>query len=220
MKMAKSWLIIVWALLASSFLFGQSNELYRPNFSVKYNPLAFLAYTSGIELGIERAIRPDASIHLGASYLNDFGIFPDRNFSGYKLISEYRFYSPISKDPNNKFIALRFNFKKVIANGRTYLDRANGNYQELIDLTVDNTTLEFLGVFGKVYPLNTWLSLDLSVVAGAKRLSLSSDDIPDDAFINLTEPLLFNVIPNAPGDYWYPVFRLQAKFNFEFNPSQ
>lgn len=215
MNSARCWLVLVLVFCCSQFLIGQTEELYRPKLSVKYNPLAFIHYTPGIELGLERTISKDQSLHLGGSYLNDFGINPNHNFSGYKLIGEYRLYSPFSEAPNNSFVAFTFNYKKVIAKGRTYLDRANGNYQELTDLRVDNTTLDFLASMGKVYPLNKWLSLDLAVVAGAKRLSLSSDDITDDAFLRLSEEFIFDFTPNEPGNYWYPVFRLQVKVNFQ-----
>lgn len=136
MTKLNAWLIIVLALFFSPSLFGQTEQLYRPKLSIKYNPLAFIHYTPGIELGVERAIGKDASIHLGGSYLDDFNLTASQNFSGYKVIGEYRFYSPFSAEPNNSFIALTFNFKKVIANGQTYLDRANGSYQELIDIKV------------------------------------------------------------------------------------
>lgn len=214
-KLVKYWMLLLCLLSINQATWGQSDSLYRPEFSIKYNPLAILAYTPGVELGIERMIGKETSLHLGGSYINDFNGASGSDFSGYKILSAFRFYSPFSKEPNNSFIALRFNFKKVIASGQTYLDRANGNYQELIDLTVDNSTLEFLGAIGKVYPINKWLSMDLSVVGGVKRLSLSSKDIPDDAFISITEPVLFVVTPTEPGNYWYPVFRLQVKFNFE-----
>ncbi|MEM6379544.1 MAG: hypothetical protein AAF705_15165 [Bacteroidota bacterium] len=214
MHQLKCWVVLVLVLSFCQCLVGQEAELYRPKLAIKYNPLAFLAYTPGIELGLERSISKEASIHLGGSYLNDFDNGSIQNFSGYKLIGEYRFYSPFSEEPNNSFAAFTFNFKKVIASGRTYVDRANGNYQELIDLTVDNTTLEFLASVGKVYPLNKWFGLDLAVVAGARRLGISSDDIPDDAFLSLSEDDFLNLIPNEPGNYWYPVFRLQVKLNF------
>lgn len=210
-----AWLIMVLALCFSPFLFGQTEQLYRPELSIKYNPLAFIAYTPGIELGLERAIGKDASIHLGGSYLDDFNINASQNFSGYKMISEYRFYSPFTAESNNSFVGLIFSFKKVIARGQTYINQANGNYQELIDLTIDNTTLDFLASYGKVFPINKWLSIDLAVVAGAKRLSILSDDIPDDAFLSISENTLFDFTPNEPGNYWYPIFRLQAKLNFD-----
>jgi hypothetical protein len=214
MSPAKYFSLTVLILCIGPSMFGQSDPLYRPSLSIKYNPVAFVAYTPGIELGVERAISQNASLHLGGSYINDFGIAASRNFSGYKLISEYRFYSPFSEAPNNSFIALSFNLKRVNANGKTYLNKANGNYQELTDITVNNTTLDFLAAFGKVYPMNAWLSMDLSVVAGTKRLSIFSDDIPDDAFLNISEAVLFDFTPNEPGHYWFPVFRLQFKLNF------
>ncbi len=215
MSLAKYSLLILLIFCIGTSLLGQTDSLYRPGLSIKYHPLAILAYTPGIELGLESTIRTNESLHLGGSYINDFGGPRNRNFSGYKLISEYRFYSPFSDEPNNSFIAIKFNFKKVVASGRTYLDRANGNYQELIDITVDNTTLDFLGAIGKVYPINKWLSMDLSIVGGVKRLRISSGDIPDDAFLRISEEVLFDFTPNEPGDYWLPVFRLQVKFNFE-----
>lgn len=209
------WAILILVFCLSQSLAGQETKLYRPKLAVKYNPLAFLAYTPGIELGLERAITKDASIHLGGSYINDFNYSPVRNFSGYKLIGEYRLYSPFSKESNNRFVGLTFNFKKVIASGRTYVDRANGNYQELIDLAVDNTSLEFLASIGQVFPLTKWLSFDGAVVVGARRLSISSDDIPDDAFLSIFQDDFLNLTPDEPGNYWYPVWRLQAKLNFQ-----
>lgn len=212
------WYWIAFLILSTFHTgYGQDERIYRPDWSIKYNPLAIIAYTPGIELALERTIRKNATIHLGGSYLNDFGINPNQDFDGYKLIGEYRFYQPFQKFHENTFLALQFNLKKAFARGRTYLDRANGNYQELTDLRVENTSLDFLLAFGRVKPLRPWLSMDISVVGGVKRLSLASDDIPADAFFTVTQDAWFDFTLDEPGHAWYPVLRLQFKVNFEVN---
>jgi hypothetical protein len=194
---------------------GQSARIYRPDWSIKFNPLATLAYTPGIELGLEHTIRENASIHLGGSYLSDFGIFPNKNFDGYKLIGEYRRYRPAEHQYKNTFLAFRFNFKKTIARGQTYLDRANGNYQQLTEVKVENTTLEFLGAYGRVLPLTPRFSLELSLALGARRLSVASDDVAPDAAFNPFNDNPFDFTVNSLGSEWYPLFRPQFKLNFE-----
>jgi hypothetical protein len=57
--------------------------------------------------------------------------------------------------------------------------------------------------------------MDISLVGGVKRLSLSSDDIPADAFLTVTTDAWFDFTLDEPGSAWYPVFRIQFKFNFE-----
>ncbi|MEO0339122.1 MAG: hypothetical protein AAF242_07895, partial [Bacteroidota bacterium] len=140
--------------------YGQDDPLYRPNWAVKINPIAIAAYTPGIELGIEHFIDERSSIHIGGSYLNDFGFTESKNFDGYKLIGEYRHYELLKSFPINTYGALQFNYKQAFAQGRTYLDRANGSYQQLTDISVTNTSLDFLLAVGNVIPLNEWFSVD------------------------------------------------------------
>ncbi len=195
---------------------GQSYRDYRPNWGIKFNPLATLAHTPGIELGLEHTIRANATIHLGGSYLSDFGIFTNKNFDGYKLIGEYRQYDPFKREHRNTFLAFQFNFKKAVARGRTYLNRANGNYQQLTEVKVVNTSLDFLAAYGKVIPLTSWLSMELSAAVGAKRLSVTSDDVTADASFALFDndnPFDWSV--NSLGSEWYPLLRMQLKLNIE-----
>ncbi len=194
---------------------GQSNRTYRPDWGIKLNPLAMLVYTPGIELGLEHAISENATLHLGGSYLSDFGIFPEKNFNGYQLIGEYRRYQLFKSNHENTFFAFQFNFKKAIARGQTYLDRANGNYQQLTRVKVVNTSLGFSGAYGKVLTLTPHLSLDLSVALGAKRLSVASDDVAPDAVFGFFDNAIFDWTVNTLGSDWYPLLRLQVKLNVE-----
>lgn len=194
---------------------GQSNRTYRPNWGIKLNPRAMIAHTPGIELGLEHTIGENVTAHLGGSYLSDFGIFPDKNFDGYKLIGEYRRYHLFKREDQNTFLAFQFGFKKAIARGRTYLNRANGNYQQLTEVKVVNTSLDFSGAYGQVLPLGPWLSLDLSVAVGAKRLSVASEDVAPDAVFGLFNNNLFDWTINTLGSGWYPLLRLQFKLNVE-----
>ncbi|MEM0991815.1 MAG: DUF3575 domain-containing protein [Bacteroidota bacterium] len=195
---------------------GQS-RLYRPDWSIKYNPLAIIAYTPGIELGVERSLTANTTIHLGASYLSDFGIFRGRNFEGYKLIADYRFYNLFRAIAKNGYTALQFNFKKAYSSGSTYVDRANGSYQQLYDIRANNTSIDFLLASGIVLPMGQRFSLDLSLVYGAKRLSLDVDDLAEDAIFNAFNEDFFDFTLNQVGSQWFAVFRMQAKLNFEFN---
>ena len=195
---------------------GQAEWEYQPNFAIKFNVLGLVAHTPGIELGVEHTIGKDRTIHLAGAYLSDFGIFTNKNFEGYKLVGEYRFYDALQTVHENSYLALQFNLKKAFAEGRAFVDRANGNFQELVDATVENTSLDFLLAVGAVEPLLDWLSLDVSVVGGVKRLTLSSDDITDDAIFSELEPPIINFTMREFGSRWYPVFRVQLKLNFEF----
>lgn len=215
MRLAKLLSIALLIFSIHTQALGQSNRAYRPNWGLKFNPLATIAYTPGIELGLEHTIRENASLHLGGSYLNDFGIYPTKNFDGYKLMGEYRHYQPFKKRHQNTFLALQFNFKQTFAQGQTYLDRANGNYQQLTEVSVTNTTLEFLGAYGKVFTLTPWLSLDTALALGLKRLNLSSDNVPPDAAFILFDDNIFDFTVNSFGSDWYPLLRLQLKFNIE-----
>lgn len=194
---------------------GQSTRTYRPDWAIKFNPLAVLAHTPGIEFGLEHTISENASIHLGGSYLSDFGILPNKNFDGYKLIGEYRWYHVFKRKYPNTFLAFQFNLKRVIAEGQTYLDRANGNYQQLTEVKVVNTSLDFLGAYGQVLPFTPRLSLDVLVAVGAKRLSVASDDVAPDAVFGLFNNNIFDFTVNSLGSEWYPLFRLQFKLNVE-----
>ena len=196
---------------------GQSDRIYRPNWSIKFNPLAPLNHTPGIELGLEHTISENTSIHLGASYLSDFGVFPNKNFDGYRFLGEYRMYRPPEHQHKNTFLAFQFNYKRTKTQGQVYLDRANGNYQQLTEVKVVNTTLEFLGAYGKVFPLSPRFSLDMSLAIGARWLSVASDDIPPDAAFNLFNDNVFDFTVNSLGNVWYPLFRPQFKLNFELN---
>jgi hypothetical protein len=193
----------------------QSDRIYRPSWGIKFNPFATLAHTPGIELGLEHAINENATIHLGGSYLSDFGIFSNKNFDGYKLIGEYRRYRPSEHKRKNSFLAFQFNVKKTTARGKTYLDRANGNYQQLTEVKVVNNSLEFLVVYGRVLPLTPRFSLELSVALGTKRLSVASDDIAPDAAFGLFNDIPFDFTVNSLGSGWYPLLRPQFKLNFE-----
>lgn len=215
--MLRPWIVLLLALGLPSLALGQADRIYRPNWVIKYNPLAlFLNYTPGIELGLEHTVRKNTSLHLGASFLNDFGFSPSKNFEGYKILSEYRRYQLFQNARPNTFLSLQLNFKQTFANGRTFLDRANGNYQQLSDVDVTNTTFELLGGFGLVSPLNSWLSLDFSAAAGIKWLEVTSDNIPADAgFGLLAEPTFLALRVRTLGEYLYPLLRFQFKVNVE-----
>jgi hypothetical protein len=206
-------ILIVFCLHPS--VHGQSTRTYRPHWGIKLNPLAMLAYTPGTELGLEHTISKNSTIHLGGSYLNDFGIYPNKNFDGYKVIGEYRRYQLFKGAHQNTFFALQFYLKKTFAQGQTYLDRANGNYQQLTEVKVVNTTLGFLVAYGKVLPLTSWLSIDLSAAAGVRRLSVASDDVPPDATFGLFNDSIFDLTVNTLGSEWYPLLQLQFKLNIE-----
>ena len=213
-----TYLLVVCFLLLGIKSFSQNDPLYRPNWAIKINPLAIGAYTPGIELGIEHFINERSSIHIGGSYLDDFGFTESKNFNGYKLIGEYRLYNLFKSMSINSYGAFQFNYKRTFAAGRTYLDRANGSYQELTDISVTNTSLDFLFAAGNVIPLNEWLSLDLSLVLGIRRFNLASDDFPPDAIIGLFEEAIFDFRINEIGTQWFPVYRMQVKVNFTLNP--
>lgn len=215
MKLTKLTGILLMFLCLHLSVQGQSNRIYRPAWGIKINPLAMLAHTPGIELGLEHAINKNATIHLGGSYLSDFGIYPNKNFDGYKWIGEYRRYHPFKRKNQNTFLAFQFYFKKTFVRGQTYLDRANGNYQQLTEVKVMNTTLGFLGAYGKVLPLTSWLSMDLSIAAGARRLSVASDEVPPDAAFGLFNDNIFDFTVNTLGSEWYPSLQLQFKLNVE-----
>jgi hypothetical protein len=80
---------------------------------------------------------------------------------------------------------------------------------------VVNTTLGFLGAYGKVLPLTSWLSIDLSAAAGVRRLSVASDDVPPDATFGLFNDSIFDLTVNTLGSEWYPLLQLQFKLNIE-----
>lgn len=215
MQLPKLLSVVLVFLCLHPPLQGQSDRIYRPDWGIKFNPLAALAHTPGIELGLEHTLGENATIHLGGSYLNDFGIFPNKHFDGYKWIGEYRRYHLFKRHLSNTFLAFQFNFKKAVARGRTYLDRANGNYQQLTEVRVANTSLDFLVAYGEVRPLTPRFSLDVSVAAGAKRLSVASDDVAPDAAFRLFNDDPFDLTVRSLGSEWYPVLRLQFKLNFE-----
>lgn len=203
-------------LLMSASVFGQDTpRLYRPDWSIKLNPVAFIAYTPGIELGIERAISENATLHIAGSYLSDFGIFQGRNFEGYKLIGEYRAYNLFNTAYENGYTSFQFHFKKAFAQGSTYVDQANGSYQEVMEVQAENTSLDFLVANGCVLPISRRFSLDLSIVYGAKILSLAYDDFSDDTMFNFFDDSFFDFTLGGAGSNWFPVFRMQAKVNFE-----
>lgn len=215
MQLLKVVTIVLVFLCLHQPVHGQSDRAYRPDWSIKFNPLATLAHTPGIELGLEHTIGENATVHLGGSYLSDFGIFPNKNFDGYKLIGEYRRYQPFKNKHPNTFLAFQFNFKRAVARGRTYLDRANGNYQQLTDIKVANTTLDFLAAYGQVLSLTPRFSLDLSAALGTKRLSLASDDVAADAAFRIFNDNPFDFTVRSLGSEWYPVLRLQFRLNIE-----
>ncbi len=190
-------------------------RLYRPDWSIKFNPLAAVAYTPGIEFGVERGLNEESSLHFGASYLNDFSIYENQNFQGYKLISEYRQFNLLSKKTNNRYTSFQLHFKQAYAKGNTYVDRANGNYQQRYSLKARNTVFDFLIASGFVVPMGDKLSADFSLVYGAKVLALKLNGIPDDASIFFRGDNFFDFTIRNEGREWYPVLRLQAKLNFE-----
>ncbi|HKK76676.1 MAG TPA: hypothetical protein VJ953_16485 [Saprospiraceae bacterium] len=213
---AKPLFILLFTLSLPILAWGQSDRLYRPNWAVKVNPFAIINYTPGIELGLEKMITMDGSLYLGLSYLDDFGIHPNKNFDGYKILGEYRHYRPLKNRHPNTFLSVQSNFKQTFADGRIYQDRANGNYQQLTDVSVTNTTLAFLVAYGRVFTPKTWLSLDFSVAAGAKWLSVTSDNIPADAGIGLlADPGFLDPRVNSLGSEWFPLLRLQFRVNIE-----
>lgn len=212
----KPLLILLLVLGMPLWAQGQSDRLYRPNWAIKVNPLAIINYTPGIELGLEQMITGQESLHLGLAYLNDFGFHPGKKFDGYKLLGEYRYYQPFKKRQSNTFLSAQSNFKQTFADGRIYQDRANGNYQQLTDVSVTNTTLAFLVAYGRVFTPKSWLSLDFSVAAGAKWLSVTSDNIPAEAgFGLLADPGFLDPRVNSLGSEWYPLLRLQFRVNIE-----
>lgn len=193
---------------------GQSAEdMYRPVLAVKYNPLAMLAYTPGIEMGLEHTISEHATIHLGGSYLSDFGIFPNKDFTGYKLIGEYRKYRFFKNTHPNAFLALHMYVKRTNTQGQAYLNRANGNYQQLSDVAVTNSTIAGLVAYGKVFNLSQKVSLDIALALGTKRLTVASDDVPPDAALGLFNDTIFDFTVNELGSGWYPLFRIHVKCN-------
>lgn len=207
---------LFFALMLSFQTWAQSDRTYRPNWAIKVNPLAIIYYTPGVELGVEQMISNNSSLHLGLSYLDDFGFHPNKNFSGYKILGEYRYYQPFANRHPNTFLSGQFNFKQTFANGRIYLDRANGNYQRLSQVDITNTSLKFMATYGKIVPLNSWLSLDFSVATGVKRLAVTSDNIPADAGFGLIPDETFlDPRINALGTEWYPLLRFQFRMNVE-----
>lgn len=212
----KTLYTLLFALSLPYLAQAQSDRTYRPNWALKVNPPAIIHYTPGIELGLEQMISNNSSLHLGLNYLDDFGFHPNKNFTGYKILGEYRYYQPFGKNLVNTFLSGQFNWKQTFTSGRLFLDRANGNYQQLTEIDVTNTTLEFLAAYGIVFPLNPWLSLDFSVAAGAKQLAVTSDNIPADAGFGLLPDETFpDPRVNALGTEWYPLLRFQFKVNVE-----
>lgn len=206
------------ALLLSGFWYssqGQTNEPYRPQLAIKYNPIALFAHTPGIELGVESAVSRNNTVHFGGSYLNDFGAFESKDFKGYKLFGEYRIYELFRFSKNgNTYTSFQFHLKKAFVEGRTYLDRANGSYQQLYDVKLINTSLDFLVSNGVVLVLTPKFNVDIAMLYGAKKLSLTSDGLPDDAAFNLFNRNFFDFTPERLGSQWYPVLRFQFKLNF------
>ncbi len=190
-------------------------RLYRPDWSIKFNPLAVMAYTPGIEFGLERSLNEQSTLHFGASYLNDFSIYEGQNFQGYKLITEYRHFNLLGSKTNNRYTSFQLQFKQAYSKGTTYVDRANGNYQQIFPLKARNTAFDFLIANGFVVPMGDKLSADLSLVYGTKVLFLALNGIPDDATVFLRDELFFDFTIRNEGREWYPVLRLQAKLNFE-----
>lgn len=219
-KTNKKLCFITLLLCIGTCLVGQVSDssevsrLYRPEWSIKLNPLAILAYTPGIELGVERSINKQATLHLGGSYLNDFNIYGDQDFQGYKAILEYRHFNLLSKHKrNNAYTAFQFHLKQAFAEGSTLVDRAAGNYQQVYPVKATNTSLDFLIATGWVVPIDELVTLDFSLLYGAKRLSLSLNDLPEDASFRVLNNFLGFTL-NEEGSKWFPVFRLQIKLNF------
>lgn len=209
------FLLLLLLLLVTSVGFGQTDRLYRPSWGLKFNPLAFLAHTPGVELGLEHTIKSNHTVHFAASYLNDFGIFANKNFEGYKLIGEYRSYNLFNRTYPNGYTALQFHFKKAYSTGKIFVEVAGGNYEQLQEASAINTSLDFLIANGYVIILNQRLSLDLSVIYGIKRLSLASDSPAGAALIDRFNDNFFSLNLEEEGDQWFPVLRLQMKLNFE-----
>ncbi|MEM8527001.1 MAG: hypothetical protein AAGG68_20345 [Bacteroidota bacterium] len=194
---------------------GQANEVYRPKLAIKFNAFALFAYTSGIEIGAESAVSRNSTIHFGGSYLSDFGIFENKDFNGYKLIGEYRIYRLFrSSNDRNTYTSFQLHLKQAFVEGSTFVDRANGSYQQLYDIKVVNTSLDFLLANGIILVVTPKFNIDLSVLYGAKRLSLASDNLPEDAVFNLFDRNIFDFTLNEVGSQWFPVLRFQLKFNF------
>ncbi len=212
-KALKHYLLLVGFLFVSLGIQGQSEKLYRPKWAIKLNPFALIAYTPGIEVGLEYFMTDRTSLHVGGGYLNDFGFSANKNFDGYKLIGEYRIYNLFERLSINSYGAIQLNYKKVFAQGRTFIDRANGSYQQLTDVSVTNTAMDFIVTGGNVIPFNDWLSLDLSLEFGVRRLNLASDDVSADELSNLFEENFFDLRITEIGTRWYPIYRMQVKVN-------
>ena len=210
------FVLIVFLVGIHGTTLAQNDNIYRPQWAIKANPLAILAHAHGIEMGLEHSLTDRTSIHIGGSYLNDFGLSQGKDFRGYKILSEYRIYSIFKRWHPNTFCAIHFNGKQTFTEGETFLNRANGNFQELVAFGVQNTTLAFLGSLGRVIKFSPVFSIDLSLAFGTKLLTVSSDDIPADAALISLEEGFLDFTVNELGTGLYPIFRIHCKLNFEW----
>ncbi|MEM9991648.1 MAG: DUF3575 domain-containing protein [Bacteroidota bacterium] len=191
-------------------------RLYRPVWAIKHNPIAFVAHTSGIEFGVERRINAHSTGQVIGAYLTDFGQGM-RNFQGHKLGLEYRLFSLLSKREKNTYTGIQLQWKRIVAQGTNYVDRANGSYQQLMPVEAITNTLDIGLANGIVLPMGGRWSLELSALLGAKYMHLAlGDKLPEDAVLQIPQDgILFDFVLRTPGHRWYGTWRMQLKINYE-----
>ncbi|MEM9884517.1 MAG: DUF3575 domain-containing protein [Bacteroidota bacterium] len=190
-------------------------SLYRPKLALKYNPFALFAYTPGFEIGAEHALSKHSSINYAANIVNDFGFRQNQDFRGYKFLAEYRHYNILNpSQPNNWYSGIQISYKSITTEGRDYLDRAGGNYQQLFDIKAQTTSLDFLLTHGLSEMLSNWCFVEVALTYGGKRLDLAYTNLPADAVYEPIDEGFLDFQWREEGARWFPVLRLHVKFNF------
>ena len=186
------------------------NKDFRPPMlTFKVSPLPLLDYTPAIQAGVEIRTIKNESFNLDYGYITD--IHRDRNFTGFKLRGEYRWYKAIPNAPNTmKFRGLQYMYKQVIATTTAPVWRNNRSYQEILTYRVISRTNSIYAIGGFSFDIHSHLGVETSLGLGYRRLDILLKDVPEDGTVTSTNSnFLFQ--SNRPGDFHSPAFFLSFR---------
>jgi len=199
-------------LLINIFAFGQSGfaqskdstlaQTYRPNLAIKFSLLPLLDYTPALQFGLEIGTAKNQSLHVEYGYVKDY--FRSRDFSGYKLKGEYRFYKAVSNEPNIlKFRGIQYMYKQVINPASAFVWRNSQTYQEFVSYKILNRTNSIFAIGGFAFNTSKPVGFEASFGLGYRRFEVSLIDLPDDATVDWD--INRNIFqPSRPGVFHMP----------------
>ncbi len=165
-------------------------EAVRPKLAVKLSPLPAIDYTPTLQLGVEIGTTIDQSLNIDLGYIADW--YDGRNFEGFKVKGEYRFYRPLKRHANRLiFSGIQYQYKRVVVSNNSLVWRNNRTYQQLIPHRIVNEVNSITAVSGWAFNTHKPIGVETSIGVGYRRLEVSVKDVPDDVDLDFSTTNFF-----------------------------